>query len=77
MKRTILLVVSVLLSFAAPQGAIAEDGKSILVTGASTGIGRNLAETLAEAGYHQFALQLVHGEEEEQLNEWAEVFARL
>ena len=55
MKRTILLVVSVLLSFAAPQGAIAEDGKSILVTGASTGIGRNLAETLAEAGYHVYA----------------------
>ena len=55
MKRTILLVVSVLLSFAVPQGAIAEDGKSILVTGASTGIGRNLAETLAEAGYHVYA----------------------
>jgi 5,10-methylenetetrahydromethanopterin reductase len=31
---------------------------------------------LAEAGYHQFALQLVQGEEEEQLNDWAGVFAR-
>lgn len=29
--------------------------KSILVTGASTGIGRNLAETLAENGYHVYA----------------------
>ena len=32
---------------------------------------------LAEAGYHQFALQLVQGQETEQLNNWAEVFARL
>lgn len=29
--------------------------KSILVTGASTGIGRNLAETLAKNGYHVYA----------------------
>ncbi|MFT6992813.1 MAG: NAD(P)-dependent dehydrogenase (short-subunit alcohol dehydrogenase family) [Paraglaciecola sp.] len=29
--------------------------KSILVTGASTGIGRNLAETLASNGYHVYA----------------------
>jgi 5,10-methylenetetrahydromethanopterin reductase len=32
---------------------------------------------LAEAGYDQFALQLVQGEEEDQLNDWAEVFARV
>lgn len=37
--------------------ANAEDAevKSILVTGASTGIGRNLAETLASKGYHVYA----------------------
>lgn len=40
---------------AAPQTVFAGDQKSILVTGASTGIGRNLAETLAENGYHVYA----------------------
>ncbi len=40
---------------AAPHTAVAEDQKSILVTGASTGIGRNLTETLAENGYHVYA----------------------
>ena len=41
--------------FAAPQTASSQDHKSILVTGASTGIGRNLTETLAENGYHVYA----------------------
>ena len=41
--------------FAAPHTVVAEDQKSILVTGASTGIGRNLAETLAGNGYHVYA----------------------
>ena len=38
-----------------PHTVIAGDQKSILVTGASTGIGRHLTETLAEKGYHVYA----------------------
>ena len=41
--------------FATPHTVVADNHKSILVTGASTGIGRNLAETLAENGYHVYA----------------------
>ena len=46
---------AVVFLLAAPPGALADDLKSILVTGASTGIGRNLTETLAENGYHVYA----------------------
>lgn len=50
-----LLITSTLL-LAVPTAAIGEPQiKSVLVTGASTGIGRNLSETLARNGYHVYA----------------------
>jgi len=50
-----LLIAAVIL-FSASVTAVEEQGiKSILVTGATTGIGRNLAETLASNGYHVYA----------------------
>ncbi len=57
MKHLIQIVVAVTtaaLALASPN-AVADDQKSILVTGASTGIGRHLAETLADNGYHVYA----------------------
>lgn len=44
--------------FAAPTSAFSAakaEVKAVLVTGASTGIGRHLAETLASSGYHVYA----------------------
>ena len=53
--QSVLVLFTVLQFAAAPQDAVASDQKSILVTGASTGIGRHLAEALAGAGHHVYA----------------------
>ena len=55
MNNLFRLFVAAIIVFAAPHTIAADDTKSILVTGASTGIGRHLTETLAENGYHVYA----------------------
>ncbi len=55
MNKFFQLVVAAVFVVAAPHTIAADGQKSILVTGASTGIGRNLTETLAENGYHVYA----------------------
>jgi NAD(P)-dependent dehydrogenase (short-subunit alcohol dehydrogenase family) len=55
MKKFVVAVSALLIFLIAPQSVVADNHKSILVTGASTGIGRNLTETLAESGYHVYA----------------------
>jgi NAD(P)-dependent dehydrogenase (short-subunit alcohol dehydrogenase family) len=54
MNKLFQFVVAIVF-FTAPHASAADNQKSILVTGASTGIGRNLTETLAGNGYHVYA----------------------
>ncbi len=54
-KFLTLFVAAIVLAAAIPSTTIAADQKSVLVTGASSGIGRNLTEMLAANGYHVYA----------------------
>jgi NAD(P)-dependent dehydrogenase (short-subunit alcohol dehydrogenase family) len=55
LRQLIFAATAALLAIAASPATFAADQKSVLVTGASTGIGRHLTETLAESGYHVYA----------------------
>ncbi|GAB5413458.1 MAG: hypothetical protein Cons2KO_10610 [Congregibacter sp.] len=53
--RAFLLIAAVTTLTLSPEISAQDHRKSVLVTGTSTGIGRNLAETLAREGYHVYA----------------------
>ena len=50
-----LILFVVLTTTSSVNAAQKSEMRSVLVTGTSTGIGRNLAETLAKNGYHVYA----------------------
>jgi NAD(P)-dependent dehydrogenase (short-subunit alcohol dehydrogenase family) len=55
MKSLLSIVIALVLSVATMPSVAAAEQKAVLVTGASTGIGRNLAERLASEGHFVFA----------------------
>ena len=52
---TIVLLATSNISFAETESSVASDQKAVLVTGASTGIGRKITEVLAANGYFVYA----------------------